>query len=287
MHKRCYASYFPSLPRMQVFPGVFSYFLGLKYSFHYRRNDMATSKILLLAGCLTTFTFSAHAKMDKKETIKGVVVQSGKSNSTRYYSGSISKVFPYQLSMVKNSIVNFDQKCNNSFKERRQYTDKTTDCKYHNDNLVETIVIKDIKTSGWKKEAGEIERYILGRRVYNRGNFGYYELVKILEGHNEQNQKTLTIVQTMLSDKEAKTYINPSFERDSAFDEATATFQLTEVNNRETEVQYQYNAETEHWVLNKEVSVPQVFSSISKSINDLFKTVDAESVVQSRDLASN
>lgn len=249
---------------------------------------MAITKLLLIAGCLTAATtVSAGAKMDKKDTINGVFVQSGKNNSTRYYSGSISKIFPYQLGTIRNSIVNFDQKCNNSFKDRRRFTNKSISCKYHNDNLVETMVIKNIKSEGWKKETGEVERYILGRRIYNRGEFGYYELVRIFESKNQQNQKTVKIVQTMLSDKEARTYLTPAFERDSAFDKASATFTLTEINSRETDLKYEYSAETEHWVLNKEVSVPQVFSSISKSINDLFKTVDAESVVQTRDLASN
>ncbi len=248
---------------------------------------MAVYKFLLCVGWLITIQAFADTKMDKKESINGVSVQTGKHDGTRIYRGSITKMFPYGIQSVKNSIVNFQDRCNNSFKSRRQYTEKSVSCKYHNENLVETIVVKDIKKSGWVKETNETDRFILGRKVYNRGSFGYYELVTVHEGKDAHNKKTVSIRQKMLTDKEAKKYTNPLFNKDSAFDETIGTFTLTEVSPNETTLTYEYSAETEHWILNKEVSIPQVFASISKSINDLVKTVAAESSVLTRDLASN
>lgn len=248
---------------------------------------MAILKYFMCAGWLITLGAGAATKMDKKDTISGVSVESGKKDSTRLYRGTYTKSFPYSLNTVKNSIVNFQEKCNNNYKDRRKYTDKKLNCKYHNDNLVETIVVKDIKQVGWAKAEGETERYVLGRLVYNRGSFGFYEVVTVIEGKNAQNQKTVTLVQKMLNDNQAKVYIHPSFERDSAFNDTTATYVLTEIGPNQTALSYEYKAETDHWILNKEVSVPQVFASISKSINDLVKTMDKESSIQSRDLASN
>ena len=248
---------------------------------------MAIYKFLLCAGWLISIHAFAETKMDKNESINGVTVQSGKHDSTRIYRGSITKTLPYGLASVKNSIVSFQDRCNNSLKDRRKYTDKNISCKYHNDNMVETIIVKDIKKTGWTKELNETERYVLGRQIYNRGSFGHYELVTIFESKNSQNQKTITIVQRMMTNNETKKYANALFEKDSAFDETSGTFTLTEISPNETTMSYNYNAETEHWILNKEVSIPQVFASISKSINDLVKTVDAESSVQTRDLASN
>lgn len=248
---------------------------------------MANYKLMVFSGWMIATAAFGATKMEKKETINGVSVQTGKDNSVRIYQGFITKTYPFKIETVKNSVVNFQEKCNNSMKDRRQFTDKNISCKYHNENLVETIVEKNIKTSGWTKEPGEVERYILGRLVYNRGSFGYYELVKIIEGKNEQNQRTIKIVSKMLSDQEVRTYINPKFEKDSAFDDSVSSFTLTASGPNETTMSYQYSAETEHWILNKEVSVPQVFSSISKSINDLLKTVSAEAAVQNRELASN
>lgn len=250
---------------------------------------MANLKYVLCATWIISLSASAGAaiKFDKHDTISGVHVESGKKNSTRLYRGTYSQSFPFSIDAVKNSVVNFHEKCNNSYKDRRQFTDKKADCKYHNDNLVETVVVKDINTAGWVKAEGEVERYILGRQVYNRGSFGFYEIVTVTESKNAQNQKVLTVTQRMLSDKETKLYTKPQFRRDSAFDKTTASFTLTEVSPKETTLSYQYSAETEHWILNKEVSVPQVFSSISKSINDLVKTMEKESQVQALNLASN
>lgn len=248
---------------------------------------MAIYKFLLCAGCLLTLHAFGEAKMDKAESINGVTLQSGKEESTRIYRGSITKTFSYGIGSVIKSIVNFQDKCNNSLKERRQFTDKTVECKYLNDNLIETIVVKDIKQTGWTKEPNEIERYVLGRQIYNRASFGHYELVIVYETKNSENQKTITIVQKMMSNKETKKYTKPLFDKDSAFDESTSTFTLTEVSPNETLVNYEYQGKTEHWILNKEISVPQVFSSISKSINDLVKTMDTESSILTRDLASN
>ena len=248
---------------------------------------MAIYKILLCAGWLIALQAFGETKMDKTESINGVTLQSGKEDSTRTYRGSITKTFSYGISSVVKSIVNFQDKCNNALKDRRQYTDKTVECKYANDNLIETIIVKDIKKSGWEKEPNEIQRFVLGRQIYNRASFGHYELVKIYETKNAQNQKTITIVQRMMSDKETKMYTSPLFDKDSAFDESTSTFTVTEISKTETLVNYEYQGITEHWILNKEISVPQVFSSISKSINDLVKTMDTESSILTRDLASN
>jgi hypothetical protein len=248
---------------------------------------MAIYKIFLCAAWLIAVQAFAGAKIDKKDTINGVSVQTAKDDSTRIYQGSIFQSFPHSIDSVKLAIINFADKCNNSYKERRKYTDKNFNCKYHNEHLVETQVIRKIKQTGWTKEEGEIDRFLLARRVYNRGSFGYYELVRIYEKKNEDGKRTVRIVQTMLTDAEVKKYTTPIFEKDSAFDKSVSSFTLTEVSPSETSLNYEYNAETEHWILNKEVSVPQVFASISKSINDLVKTVVTESAIQSRDVASN
>lgn len=247
---------------------------------------MAIYKFLLCAGWLIALTAFAEAKVDKTDTINGVKVTSGKSDDTRTYSGFITKKFSHSLDSVKSGVVNFSEKCNNSFKDRRKYTDKKADCKYHNEHLVETLVVRDLN-SGWTKDANEVDRFILGRQVYNRGSFGYYEMVRVYEAKNAQNQRTVTIIQSMLNDKQVKKYTKPAFEKDSAFDDSMSIFTLTETAPNETTLEYTYQASTEHFILNKEISVPQVFASISKSINDLIKTVDAESTLKSRDVASN
>ena len=229
----------------------------------------------------------AGVSFEKKDTINGVNVQTGKSDSTRVYQGTIQKTLNYPMDVVIKGITNFHEKCNNEYKDKRELTDKGFDCRYHNDNLIETLVIRDIKKDGWSKEQNEIDRFVLGRRIYNRGEFSYYELVKIFEMKNKQGQRTLTVKQSMLDESEAKTYLNPKLEKESAFDKSSSEFVLTETKPNETNFEYTYQAETTHWILNKEISVPQVFSSISKSILDLLNTVSTESALNTRDVASN
>lgn len=243
-------------------------------------------KLFLCAGLLLTTSAFAKFGIDKKDKISGVNLISGKDNSNRTYLGQLEKTYYQPILGVQAGILNFESKCNNKFKDKRIYTDKKRDCKYHNENIVESFVVKNIKTKGWTKAQGEIERFILGRKIYNRGAFGYYELVTVVEGKNNKNQKTLTITQKMLSDKEAKIYVNTKFEKDSAFNHSTTQFVLTEIEANKTHLAFEYKALTDHWVLNKEVSIPQVFASISKSINDLVSSIDQESIIQSRNIAA-
>jgi len=245
---------------------------------------MSCLKLILPLTLLTNMAFASDIT---KNTINGVAVESIKKDSVRTYSGSISKTFSTSINNVIRSIVNFNEKCNNGLKDKREFTDKKSNCKYHNENLVETVVIKDINKAGWAKESGEIERYLLARHIYNRGKFTHYELIRVYEQTNSQNQKTVKITQTMISDKEVKKYTQPKFDKDSAFDEVISTFVLTEISQNQTNLYYEYKAETDHWMLNKEVSVPQVFASMSKGINDLIKSMDQESSVPARDVAAN
>lgn len=234
---------------------------------------------------ITLLINSAFAEVDKIEVLNGVQLRSGKKNDTRSYTGRIEKYFQFPIEMVKKGVTNFSEKCNNSFKDKRKFTKDMGNCKYHNENLVESFVIKDIRNSDKIKNVNEA--YLLGRIVYNRGSFGFYELVTITESKNQLNQKTITISTRMLEDKEVKLYTSPKFKKESAFDNSSTRFILTETSPTETKVNYEYHASTDHWILNKEVSVPQVFASMSKSINDLIKTIEDESSLQKRELASN
>lgn len=235
---------------------------------------------------LLSVSLNAQAGMtiDKTEEINGVGLKSGKMESVRSYSGSIHKQFPYPLEIVKKGITNFSEKCNNSYKSKRQFTSQGANCKYFNEHLVETIVIKDIKPV---EAYMGTEHYLVGRQVYNRGSYGYYELVQIKSGMNDKNQKFITISLKMLEDSEVKNFIEPKFGKDSAFNHSSSLYTLTEIGPSETQMTYEYQADTNHWILNKEISVPQVFASISKSINDLMKTIETESSLQKRELASH
>lgn len=239
----------------------------------------------IISVLAVTMSLSSFASpFDKTEELNGVSLKSGKENSVRTYIGSMDKTLPFPIELVQKGITNFSDKCNNDYKDKRKFTDEKTDCKYHNDHLVETFVVRDIRSTENFKHLSEV--YLVGRQVYNRGSFGYYELVQISHGVNDKKQKTATIQLRMLGDDEVKMFTSPKFSKESAFDESQSTYILTEIAPNTTHLAYSYSSETDHWLLNKEVSVPQVFGSISKSINDLMKTVENESSFQKREIAS-
>lgn len=243
---------------------------------------------MLKSFILTILMFSTIAwsgtSFDKKEVLNGVTLHSGKEDVVRTFMGKTEKTFSYPIELVKKGITNFSEKCNNDYKGKRTFTSQEIDCKYHNEHLVETVVVSDIRKMDYFKTLSEA--YVLARRVYNRGSFGYYELVTVDEDLNEKKQKTIKIMVRMLDDKEVKLFTKPQFNRESAFKTSNITFTLTQLGPKETHLLYEYEAETDHWLLNKEISVPQVFASISRSVNDLLKTVEAESSLQKRALAS-
>ncbi|MGE3608721.1 MAG: hypothetical protein AB7I27_03960 [Bacteriovoracaceae bacterium] len=229
-------------------------------------------------------TFAA-LEVDRRDTIDGVSLTSGKTDGVRTYLASWNRKFPYPVHVLKNSITNFTERCNNKYKDKRKFSDKNKNCKYNNEHMIESFIITNLK-DGMPKLPGEVERMVVGRQIYNRGSYGYYELVQILEGLNNEGKKTVTIVEQMLSDDEVKKLIEPKFDKESAFLKSANKYTMIELSPNETQVFYEFEAQTDHWVLNKEVSVPQVFSSIGKSINDLIVAVDTESTVLTREIAS-
>ena len=243
----------------------------------------------LLLAITSLLTGSLHAKetinYDRHEKHRGVSLQTGKEGLHRNYRAYTKTILPYSVSVVRKSITNYTDHCNNAFKLKREYSDKNSTCKYHNENMIESVVVKNLKP-GWTPVEGEVERFVVGRRVYNRGLYGYYEMVHISEGKNKAGQKVHIINQRMLSDNESKAVINPEFQKDSSFSDSTIRFLLTEIAPNQTELKYIYEASTAHWILNKELSVAQVFSSITKSVNELVKSVATEAHVQTRAIAS-
>lgn len=226
---------------------------------------------------LVSLTHESLAESEiSKAVIDGVTLKSSKEGAVRSYQGSIERNFPFPIEIIKASITNFSDRCNNEHRQMRKHTAQEYNCKHHNDHFIETFVIKDIKPQESFKEFNET--YVLGRRAYNRSLLSYHELVQIKEEKNNQKLKSIIIQLKMLSDSDVQKIINPQFKNESAFDESASTFTLTLISENETKLKYTYKASTDHWLLNKEVSVQQVFASVSKSLNTLFKSVQDEAM---------
>lgn len=244
---------------------------------------MRKSTFLFTSLLLLTLNLELHAQ-ERTENLDGVSLSSSKVDASRTYSGKVTKSFPYPLDIVKQAITNFSDRCNNSFKSKRQFISEEQDCKFHHEHLIETFVVKDIRPQEAYKNLTEY--YLLGRQVYNRGSYGYYELVQVQDSINAKKQRTTDITLTMLNDEEVKAFVTPKFSKDTAFDTSVSRYTLIEITPTETQLSYEFTSKTDHWLLNKEVSVPQVFSSISKTMNNLMVSLEEGAGSMKREVAS-
>ncbi|MES2529018.1 MAG: hypothetical protein V4598_18170 [Bdellovibrionota bacterium] len=243
-------------------------------------------RTLMILSTLFSFEISAKVKYDRKERQKDVSLASGKKNDVRSYHATTTKVLNFPVTIVKDSILNFSDKCNNAYRKKRELTTADYDCKYHNENIIEQFVVKNLRNGTWKKEDHETERFVVAVKIYNRGESGHYDLVKIKETTNVLKQRTIIIEEDMLTNDQARDYVSVRFKKDSPFETSRIRYTLTEIAPGKTELRYIYKGTTTHWVLNKEISVPQVFSSLSKSINNLVSSIGSEAEVQTRSIAS-
>lgn len=243
------------------------------------------ARLFSTATLLTLISFSAVAVVDKVEKIGALSLESNKEGDVRTFQAKTTKEFSHPVQMIKKAITSFSNKCNNDFKDKRKFSSVTADCKFHNANIIETFYVRDLKKKSHPRDIGETQRFLMGRKVYNRGEFGYYEMVRIYESKNDKGLTTIKIVQEMLDNDVVANFTSPKFQKESPFDSAKTTYILTELEPSKTQVSYSYEAKTTHWVLNKELSIPQVFASINKSVEDILTTVDKESEIN-RQIAS-
>lgn len=239
-------------------------------------------KLLATLVLITIVTFEGHAKaqipkLDEVKTIEGVKLGSGKKKDVRHYQGEINKTFDTSLDKMFSLVMDFKNRCNNDYKDRRKYLDKKHTCKHHNKNLIETVLIWNTKFKG-PKEKNETDRFLMRRYIYNRGSFQHTELAQVYKYKNEKGEDVIKLAYRMLADKEAKKYIDKVTERDSAFLETKGTFILTKKGENKTNIYYKYESKTDHWLLNKSMVVGEFFENMSKSMNNLFSAFSKDVV---------
>ncbi len=237
-----------------------------------------TLSILVLMTYATTVV-----AVEKTQELNGIHLRSEKLEKDRTYTGVTERRIPFPIEHVYQGMINFTERCNNELKLKRRFTTQA-DCKYHNDHLIESFVLRDIRKPHDVREWTDL--FLLGRKIYNRGPYGFYELVRIKEFREGKRLQKVTVSLRMLEDSEVRLYTEPKFSRESAFRTSTVTYNLKKLGPQETLVRYEYQATTDHWLLNKEVTVPQVFATISKSMNDQLKATEEEALHRTWEVAA-
>ncbi|MFZ4713389.1 MAG: hypothetical protein ACOYL6_06745 [Bacteriovoracaceae bacterium] len=212
--------------------------------------------------------------LEKAEIIKNVSMATAKKDSTRIVRGFKTQEFAASLDVIKNAIINFDEKCNNEHKSKRKFTDKTKDCKYLNKNLIETVIVKKTKYTG-AKEPNETERFVVTRYILNSvGNFAQNDLMVAYEYTNAAKEKVFELKQYLLSDDDSKIYLDNPVKKDSPFKETTGHFMVTEKSKDKSVFDYEYIGKTDKWYLNKDMFLGKIYNGTADGIADLFISVE-------------
>ena len=209
---------------------------------------------------LLLFLFLSLSTLAQK-TIDGVELETSKTNSIRTLKASKSVTLNLGLEDSLKLVINFEEKCNNSYKDRRKWSDKQKSCTFHNNNLIETIHYREIKN----KNSDLKDHFLLLRHGYNRGTFLYFEEITI-----EQSANEIHVKQRLLSDEEVKTFLETKIETLFSFQSVNPHFHLKALEENKTQLTFTYQSSTDHWLLNKEMMIGEIFESTAKGINDLF-----------------
>lgn len=215
----------------------------------------------------SSYLINDSIKIDKTNQLMGVDLSTGKKSTFRFYRGDIKKEFLTSVDHVANAILDYQNRCNNKFKEKRKYLDKNKNCPYYVDHLVESVIhpLKD-------KIDQETEAFIVTYYINKRGRYIQNDLVKVYK-NDVDNKKNIKIVQQMIDDQQLKKLI-PGIKdlNDNIFQDQVVEYLIEEVNGKAI-LNYRYEMKTNHWLVNKIISVPEVFENMSETIGQFMSAL--------------
>lgn len=243
--------------------------LNLEYSGKYR--DM---KQLIASSFLILFAWSAVAvnikkfDIDYREKSKefDVHMLSGKKNDTRLYQGTISDIIERPVNEVLETVLAFDKRCNNEYKDKRKISDKSSDCPYNSDSLIESVIVKELKDK--KLAPDEVKRFIVKRRSYNHGVYTYNDLIRVFRYMNGYK-----VTMEMLDDSTSKKYISTPLNKKSVMKTSGGTYFILPEGDGKTRYTYTFTCSTDHWLLNKSITVSKFFSDMAENLRSEFNTL--------------
>lgn len=224
----------------------------------------------------------AEEKYDRFEKIQNVTLQTGKEGSERHFRAFTKMELPFTTEAALEELLDFESSCNNDLSHKREHLSKDHHCKRFDRDVIENVVIKKIKNAKGL-EAEEVTRFLVGRRVYNRGDYSYYELVRVFK-----KPQGYRVTLELLKDKAARDYLNPKLKFDYFFHQKNTEYLLSKKSDSQTELKLITEASTRNWFLNKAFSVGQVFQGLVTETSDVLGrfTTEAKRADSKRSFAS-
>lgn len=212
---------------------------------------------------LTFLNAAAEEKYDRFEKIHNVSLQTGKEGSQRHFRAFTKAELSQEADSVLEELLNFETSCNNDLAHKRQVLAKDHHCKRFDRDVVENIILKQLKDVR-PLARDELKRFIVERRVYNRGEYGYYELVRVFKRPDGYR-----VTLELLKDKAAREYVEPKISFEYFFHQKNTEYILSKKAEGMTELKLITEASTRNWFLNKAFSVGQVFQGLVTETSDL------------------
>ncbi|MBH47354.1 MAG: hypothetical protein CME71_04195 [Halobacteriovorax sp.] len=201
-------------------------------------------------------------ELGKEEKIKDVIVRSAEKSDSRIYLANYNAVFNGSFDKALSYVLDFPKRCNNSYRKERKLTEKDFECIYHNDNLIESQIIKDLKVKD--ENPNIVDRFVVKRRIWNKGLHSYNDLVTVTKETPKENEvRRLTVSYRLLKDDESKKLIDDPVPFNNAFYYTMGTYRMAETKDGKVTVEYSYETKTDHWFLTSSMIQGSIYSSIA------------------------
>lgn len=201
-------------------------------------------------------------ELGKEEKIKDVQVLSAEKGDSIIYLANYKAEFSGSFDTALKYVLDFSQRCNNSYKKERKLTEKNFECAYHNDNLIESQIVRDLKIKD--ETPGLVDRFVVKRRIWNKGLHSYNDLVTVKELKPGTNEKRKMVVSyRLLKDDESKSLIDNPVPFDNAFYYTVGTYRMSETKDGKITVNYSYETKTDHWFLTSSMVQGSIYSSLA------------------------
>lgn len=207
-------------------------------------------------------------ELGEHRLINGVSLHSGIEGELRTYHAQVGKTIDAPFDFIMEKILRFEDRCNNDYKKKRERMDKNFECPYHNENLVESVAIRNFKATAPKMGEDVKDRFILWRNIYNREDFRYYDMVEVKEIVSEKGARDYKISYRMMSDEEVALYLENPKAKHTAFNYVEGGYLLKELGASKTKIELLYATQTDHWLLNSGLAVSIVMKNVAKGTNN-------------------
>ena len=252
--------------------------MRIKTSF--KRKEMNFIKFITLISLLTITTTEAKlfdgVKLGDMEKIKGVTLHNALVDDTRIFHAEVTKNIKIPMTDLASIIITFENRCNNKHIDKRIFSSNKAKCRFHNNNLVETLPIRKIKNN-FIKLKGETDRFLLHRHVYNRKESFYYDLVIVQKLKEKNKKEQIVVTYTMIPTEEVAKYIDSPKESDSYFNAVEGSYILTKLQDNLIKLTMTYASKTDHWMLNSSFAVGTIYGKIAEGTSSTMKIFESVS----------